>query len=257
MSDLFLDSLQQALNLIFSGNPEVYGIVYRTIYVTGLGTFLACLWSIPLAILIGLYSFKGRWVVKGFFNAFIGIPTVALGLFLYLLFSHQGILGSLDLLYTLNGIAIGQAVLETPIIVSFVSNALGTVDIQLRDLARTLGASGVRTDLAIMRETVWSLVLAIAAAFNRGFGELGIAALVGGGLFGMTRVLTTAITIETNFGHFSIALAYGIILMSIVLAITLTTNLVERLKREDFTLPKWNIRKSATGVHNNDHQSSA
>jgi tungstate transport system permease protein len=178
-------------------------------------------------------------------------------LFLYLLFSHQGILGSLDLLYTLNGIAIGQAVLETPIIVSFVSNALGTVDIQLRDLARTLGASGVRTDLAIMRETVWSLVLAIAAAFNRGFGELGIAALVGGGLFGMTRVLTTAITIETNFGHFSIALAYGIILMSIVLAITLTTNLVERLKREDFTLPKWNIRKSATGVHNNDHQSSA
>lgn len=250
MTDIFIDSFQQALNLIFSGNPEIYDIVYRTIYVTGLGTFLACLWGIPIAILIGLYSFKGRWLVKGFFNAFIGVPTVALGLILYLLFSHSGALGSLNLLFTLNGIAVGQAILETPIIVSFVSNALSVSDVQLRDLAKTLGASGLRVNLAIMRETIWSVVLAVASAFNRGFGELGIATLVGGGLFHQTRVLTTAITTETNFGNYSTALAYGIILMSIVLAITLTINLIERLKCEDVNIPKWSIRKSIAGAVN-------
>jgi tungstate transport system permease protein len=247
MADIFIDSFQQAINLIFSGNPEVYSIVYRTLYVTGLGTFLACLWSIPIAIVIGLYSFRGKWVVKGFFNAFIGVPTVALGLFLYLLLSRQGIFGPFHLLYTLNGIAIGQALLETPIIVSFVANGLSAADTQLRDLAKTLGASGIQTNLAIMRETFWSLVLAIGSAFNRGFGELGIATIVGGSLYGETRVLTTAITIETNFGNFSLAMAYGIILMVIVIAITLTLNLIERLKQEDISWKKWSILKSYIG----------
>ncbi len=89
-------------------------------------------------------------------------------------------------MYTLNGIAIGEAILVTPIIVSFTANALGTADTQLRDLARTLGASGFRTNLTLMRETFWSIVLSITASFNRGFGELGIATIVGGSLLGET-----------------------------------------------------------------------
>ena len=103
---------------------------------------LACVWSIPIAVVLGLYNFRGKWVIKGIFNALIGIPTVAFGLFLYLLLSRHGEFGVFHLLYTLNGIAIGEAILVTPIIVSFASNALGTADTQLRDLAKTLGASG-------------------------------------------------------------------------------------------------------------------
>ena len=239
MADIIVQSFQQAINLLTSGNPEIYATVYRTIYVAGVGSLLACLWSIPIAVLIGLYNFKGKWAVKGFFNSLIGIPTVALGLFMYLLLSRQGEFGFLHLLYTLNGIAIGDAILVSPLIVSFTANALGTADTQLRDLARTLGASGLRTNLKLIRETMWSIILSITAAFNRGFGELGIATLVGasllgnGTIFSGTRVLTTAIALETNFGAFDVAMAYGIILMAIVIALALTLSLIERLREED------------------------
>jgi tungstate transport system permease protein len=232
MADIIVPALQQAFNLITSGDPEVYATVYRTIYVAGLGTLLACLWSFPIAVILGLYNFRGKWFIKGLFNALLGIPTVALGLLLFLLFSRQGELGFLNLLFTLNGIAIGEAILVTPIIVSFTANALGTADTQLRDLARTLGASGFRTNLTLIRETIWSILLSLTASFNRCFGELGIATLVGGSILGETRVLTTSIAIWTNFGDFSLAMAYGIILMVIVIALALTVSLIERIKDE-------------------------
>ncbi|MGE5574661.1 MAG: ABC transporter permease [Ignavibacteria bacterium] len=238
MADIIVQAFQQAINLITSGNPEVYATVYRTIYVSGVGTLLSCLWSIPIAVVLGLYNFRARWFIKGFFNALIGIPTVALGLILYLLLSRQGYFGSFHLLYTLNGIAIGQAILVTPIIVSFTANALGSADSQLRDLAKTLGASSFRTNLALIRETIWSTVLSVTAAFNRGFGELGIATIVGGNLLGETRVLTTAIAVEINFGAFDVAMAYALILMLIVIVLALTISLIEGVRNEDVSLSR-------------------
>jgi tungstate transport system permease protein len=238
MADIIVQAFQQAINLITSGNPEVYATVYRTIYVSGIGTLLSCLWSIPIAVVLGLYNFRGKWFIKGIFNALIGIPTVALGLLIYLLLSRQGYFGSLHLLYTLNGIAIGQAILVTPIIVSFTANALGSADSQLRDLAKTLGASSFRTNLTLIRETIWSMVLSVTASFNRGFGELGIATIVGGNLLGETRVLTTAIAIEINFGAFDVAMAYALILMLIVVVLALTISLIERLRNEDVSWSK-------------------
>jgi tungstate transport system permease protein len=243
MADIIVQAFQQAINLIANGDPEVYATIYRTIYVAGLGTLLSCLWSIPLAVIIGLHNFRGKWIIKGIFNALIGIPTVALGLLLFLLFSRQGEFGFLNLLYTLNGIAIGQAILVTPIIVSFTANALDKADIQLRDLAKTLGASGVRTNLTLIRETFWSMMLSITAAFNRGFGELGIATIIGGSLAGETRVLTTSIALDLNRGFFDVAMAYGVILMSIVIVLALTVSLIERLRNEDLGWSKlmlWN-----------------
>jgi tungstate transport system permease protein len=239
MADIIVPAIQEAFKLITSGDPEFYATIYRTIYISGVGTLLACVWSIPIAMVLGLYNFRGKWIIKGLFNALIGVPTVALGLLLYLLLSRQGELGSLHLLYTVNGIAIGQAILVTPIIVSFVTKALETADMQLRDLAKTLGASGLRTNLAMMRETFWSTMLAVTAGFNRGFGELGIATIVGGSLlgngtlFGGTRVLTTSIALEINFGNFSVAMAFAIILIAIVIALALTISLIERVRNED------------------------
>jgi tungstate transport system permease protein len=231
MPDIIIQAFQKAFELIFSGNSEVFATVYRSLYVSGLGTLLACLWGIPIAVVLGLYSFRLKWIIKGVFNSLIGVPTVALGLLLYLLLSKSGEFGFLGILYTVNGIAVGQALLLTPIIVSFTSSALSAADVQLRDLAKTLGASSLRTNLAIMRETVWSMVLSVTAGFNRGFGELGIAMIVGGNIFQETRVLTTSIAVETNLGQFDVAMAYGIILMAIVITVTLTINLVERLRR--------------------------
>lgn len=241
MPDIIVQAFQKAFELIFSGNPELFATVYRSLYVSAGGTLLACAWSIPLAVILGLYSFRGKWVIKGLFNALIGVPTVALGLLLYLVLSKQGEFGFLGLLYTVNGIAVGQSILLTPIIVSFTSSALSAADMQLRDLAKTLGASGLQTNFVIIRETIWSMALAITAAFNRGFGELGIAMIVGGNIFEETRVLTTSIAVETNLGQFDVAMAYGIILMAIVIAVTFVVNLVEKIKREE--LPeKHNLR---------------
>jgi tungstate transport system permease protein len=247
MADIIIQAFQKAFELIFSGNSEVFATVYRSLYVSGLGTLLACLWGIPIAVFLGLYSFRGKWVIKGFFNAFIGVPTVALGLLLYLFLSKSGEFGFLRLLYTVNGIAVGQSILLTPIIVSFTSSALGAADVQLRDLAKTLGASSLRTNLAIMRETVWSMILAVTAGFNRGFGELGIAMIVGGNIFQETRVLTTSIAVETNLGQFDVAMVYGIILMTIVIALTLAVNLVERLKQEEIRVKEWQIFRGKIG----------
>ncbi len=233
MPDILIQAFQKAFELIVSGDNEVYATVFRSLYVTGLATLLACLWSIPMATIIGLYSFRGKWVVKSLFSALIGVPTVALGLLLYLFMSHSGEFGFLHLLFTLNGIAVGESILITPLIVSFTSSALGAADAQLRDLAKTLGASGFRTNIAIMRETAWSMVLAVSAAFNRGCGELGVAIIVGGNLFQETRVLTTSIALETNLGHFATAMAYGVILMAIIISIALAVNLVEKVRHQE------------------------
>jgi tungstate transport system permease protein len=253
MADIIVPAIQQAIKLIASGNPEVYATVYRSIYVSGLGTLLSCSWSIPIAVVLGLYNFRGKWLIKGIFSALIGIPTVALGLVLYLFLSRAGEFGSFHLLYTLNGMAIGQAILVTPIIVSFTANALGSADTQLRDLSKTLGASGLRTNLTLIRETIWSMVLSVTASFNRGMGELGIATIVGGGflgsgtLFSGTRVLTTAISLEINFGDFDVAMAYAIILMAIVILLALTIALIERVRSEDRPLNRFFIWRGLAG----------
>jgi tungstate transport system permease protein len=247
MADIIIQAFQKAFELIFSGNSEVYATVYRSLYASGIGTLLACTWSIPIAVVLGLYSFRGKWIIKSIFNALIGVPTVALGLLLYLLLSKQGEFGFLNLLYTVNGIALGQAILLTPIIVSFTSSALSAADAQLRDLAKTLGASSFNTNLAIMRETIWSTVLAVTAAFNRGFGELGIAMMVGGNIFQATRVLTTSIALETTLGNFEIGMAYAILLMAIVIAVTLGVNLVEKLRQEETPWKGWQILRDHMG----------
>ncbi len=247
MPDIIVQAFQEAMRLILSGNADIYGTIWRTIYVSGIGTLLSCLWSIPIAVAIGLYRFRGRWIIKGLFNALIGVPTVALGLLLVLLFSNQGELGFFHILYTLNGIMIGQAILVTPIIVSFTASALSASDTQLRDLAMTLGASGLRTNLVILRETIWSMVLAVTASFNRGFGELGIATLVGGGLYRSTAVLTTSIAVQTNFGNYPLAMAYAIILMVIVIIVSLVVGLVERLRQEELPFKTWRSYAKAGG----------
>ena len=150
-------------------------------------------------------------------------------------------------MYTLNGMAIGQAILVTPIIVSFTANALGNADAQLRDLAKTLGASGLRTNVTLVRETFWSMILSITSAFNRGFGELGIATIIGGSLAGETRVLTTSIALDLNRGFFDIAMAYGIILMAIVIVLALTVSLIERVKDEGGDIRKFILWKGLFG----------
>ncbi|MCW4010664.1 MAG: ABC transporter permease [Candidatus Bathyarchaeota archaeon] len=247
MLEEFIQAFQQAIDMILRCDSTLIEVIGRSLYVSGLGTLLACTWSIPIAVTLALYSFRGKWLVKSFFSALIGVPTVALGLTLVLLFSRQGPLGPLHLLFTSNGILVGQSILVTPIIVSFTSNALSNADVQVRDLARTLGANGFQTNLAVLRETAWSTVLAVTAAFSRAFGELGIAFMVGGNILHETRVLTTSIALESNWGNYPQAIAFAIILLAIVIFVTLIINLIERLRKEETTWTGWIIKRGTIG----------
>jgi tungstate transport system permease protein len=156
------------------------------------------------------------------------VPTVALGLYLYLLLSRSGPVGYFHLLYTPTAIIIGQCILVTPIVVSFATSALESVDPDVRTLARTLGASGVQTDALVLREAFWGVVLAIMAAFNRAFAELGIAMMLGGNILNYTRLLTTAIALETAKGEIALSIALSIILLSIVISLSIIINVARK-----------------------------
>lgn len=203
-------------------------IVLRSLWISGTATLLAALWGLPLAITIGLRDFKGRRVLGSVFNALLGIPTVALGLILFMFFARAGPLGPLRLLYTPVAMIIGQAILITPIVVSFMASALESVDPEIKDLARTLGASEKRTSLTILGEARKGATLAVIAAFNRAISELGVAMMVGGNIYGYTRVMTTTIALETARGEILLCIELTAILLAIVFALTFVINILRR-----------------------------
>lgn len=223
-----LEGLRKALELIISIDPTVVQITLRSIYISGTATLLSVLWSLPLGITIGLRKFPGKNFVKSTFNALIGVPTVALGLVVYLILSKQGLLGSLHLLYSPIAIMLGQALLVSPILVSFIASAVEAVDPQIIDLAKTLGASELEASVAVLNESKDGVLLAVISGFNRAIAELGIALMLGGNIVGWTRVLTTTIALETGRGNLSIAIALSVILLLIVSAVSTLTNLIRR-----------------------------
>ena len=206
----------------------IFQITIRSLHISGTATLLSVLWSLPLGIIVGMKTFPGKQLVKGIFNALLGMPTVALGLILYLLFSRSGALGFLHLFPSPQAIIIGQAILVTPIIVSLTTSAVESVDPEIGNLAKTLGASEVEASLTVLRESIGGVVLAIIASFNRAIAELGVALAVGANLRGETQVLTTVIAMEVNRGNIEYSIQLMIILLTIVFTITILTNLLQR-----------------------------
>jgi tungstate transport system permease protein len=219
-----INGLVKAFQLIFSGDPEVYGVVYRSLLFSGTAVILAILWGTPLSMLIAMKEFRGKTVIKTALNTLIGLPTVVLGLILYLILSRGGPLGFLGLLYTPAAIIIGQAILVTPILVSIGVSAIESVDPEVMSLAQTLGASESQAQVAVLKEALSGIVLSDLASFNRAIGELGVVLLVGGNIEGVgnkTSVLTSAISRYTQTGDIDLAIALGILLLLILFAINI------------------------------------
>jgi tungstate transport system permease protein len=223
-----LDGLREAARLIVTGDREVIEITIRSLQTASLATLMAAIVGLPLGVLIGMRSFRGKRMVKIVFNSLVGVPTVSLGLLLYILLSHSGPLGFLDILYTIPGIAVGEAILVIPIIVSFVASAIESKDVQLRDLVRTLGASELETSIAILREAYSGVSLAVVSSFNRAFAELGIAMMIGANIRGVTRVLTTAIALQSGMGEIPFSLALSFILFAVVLTLNFLIGFLQR-----------------------------
>lgn len=227
-----IDGLVKAFQLIFSGNSTVLEITLRSLFVSGTATVIAALWGIPIAMVLGVKSFRLKFLIKGLFNALLGIPTVALGLILYLIFSETGPLGFLDILYFPTAIIVGQAILITPIVVSFATNAIEAVNPEIMDLAKTLGASEAQASFAVLKEALNGIFLAITASFNRAISELGVALMVGGNIAGLTSVLTTTISNEINRPQgIPLSIALAIILLALVFGINLTINILQRRRK--------------------------
>ncbi len=228
MTGEIVEGIIKAFQLLFSLDPTVYTIVFRSLYISGLATAMATLWSLPIAVILALKNFYGKRFVRSSFNAFLGMPTVVLGLILFLLLKRSGPFGIFGLLFTPLAISIGQAILITPILVSFLTSAIESINMELRDLAKTLGSTEMQATTAILREAAGGVILAIIAGFNRAFAELGVAMMIGGNVHGRTRLLTTAIALEINRADIEFSIALGVILLAIVYAITITLNYLRR-----------------------------
>ena len=223
MSGLIND-ISEAIQLILSGDAEIYGILFRSLFFSGSAIVLAILWGIPLALLVSMKEFRGKTIIKTLFNTLIGLPTVVLGLILFLSFSRGGPLGFLGLLYTPGGIIIGQAILATPILVSIGVSSIESIDPEIMNLAQTLGASESQAQVAVLKEAINGIILSDLASFNRAIGELGVVLMVGGNIEGggnQTVVMTTAISRYVQISEFGRAIALGILLVLILFTINI------------------------------------
>jgi tungstate transport system permease protein len=201
-------------------------IILLSLQVSGLALLFSASIGLPIGIFMGLSHFFGRGLVTAVLYTGMGFPPVVIGLFVYLLLSRNGYLGSLNLpiipdLFTPGAMIIAQTIIAFPLVAGFTMAAVMSVDPQLRLQVLSLGATKSQAALAILREARVGVIAAIVAGFGSIISEVGAVMLVGGNIEGRTRVMTTAIVLETRKGNFDLALSLGIIL----LAITFVTNL--------------------------------
>jgi tungstate transport system permease protein len=210
-----LAALLQAFRLLVSGDPAVYAIIGRTLLVSGTATLLALLAGVPLGYLLARRRFPGRTLLLGLANTGMGLPPVVVGLFVWLLLTRSGPLGSLDLIYTRVAMVIAQFIIAVPLVIGFTAASIQALPEQLPDLLATLGAGRWRTLWLLGREARLGLLAALMAGFGAIISEVGASMTVGGNLEGSTRVLTTAVVTETSRGDVPLALALGLILLAL------------------------------------------
>lgn len=222
------DGVIRAIELIVSLDSEVIEIAGRSLMISVTATILASLACLPLASLIHFHRFPGKRLLINIVQTLFSLPTVVVGLFVFVLFSRAGPLGGLDIMFTPTLMIIGQAVLITPILLGLIISALGGVDKAMVDTALSLGASGPQVALAVIREARYAVTAAVIIGFSRAISEVGLAIMVGGNIRGFTRVLTTAISLETSKGELELSIALGIILLSIALIVNLALNRIQQ-----------------------------
>ncbi|MBE6507551.1 MAG: ABC transporter permease subunit [Methanocorpusculum parvum] len=222
-----IDGFIGALQLIVTLDPEVMDIALRSIQVSTAATLIAALIAIPLGALIYFYDFPGKRGVINVVQTLYALPTVIVGLVVYLMISHSGPLGFLDLLYTTKAMTIAQVILVSPLIIGFTISALTGLDRDMKNTVLGLNAPAHRAMLTLVREAKFAILSAVVLAFGRAIAEVGAVMMVGGNIRHFTRTLTTAISLNTSMGEFSVSIALGIILLGIALIVNLGVNILQ------------------------------
>jgi len=210
-------------------SDETIATILRSIYVSGTATLLATTWGIPTSYILTLKRRVG--IVEAIIESLVGVPTVLLGLLLYLLLSSSGPLAPLGirLLYTPQAIVLGEAILITPLMISTTYRVLKNTVVTYSELALSLGASKTQVMTLIIKESLPGVVASIIMSFSRALGELGIAMMVGGNISGYTRVMTTAIALGVARGDFEEAIVLGLVLLTIMVVISITLKLLNKV----------------------------
>ena len=225
-------SLQRAVGLICSADPELLNILATTARVSLTSSVLALLFGVPLGILYGAGRFPGRRVLLVLNRTLMGLPPVVCGLLFYLLFSGVGPFRRLHLLFTVRLMILAQVVLITPIVVGSMETWVAGVAPDLRETAKGLGLRRARRFALLVNECVYPIVSAYLLAFARAIAEVGAVAMVGGAIAWKTNVMTTAIMMYTNRGDFTLGIALGIILLGLSLAVNVVLSVLQgRLRR--------------------------
>ena len=225
--DFLIQSLGEAFRMLWNLDPELYYIVYVSLFVSFFSTIVASFLGVPLGFFIAVNEFRGKRAVITVLNTLLALPTVVIGLFVYAFLSRRGLLGFWGLLYTPAAIIIGQVILILPWVATFTLSAVSRIDDRYRRTAMTLGANSVQTSLAIAREARFGILAAIIAAFGRVIAEIGIAMMLGGNIKGFTRTMTTAMALEHNKGEFVLAVALGVVLLTVSLMMNIFLQLVQ------------------------------
>jgi tungstate transport system permease protein len=225
--DYLLTSLGAALSMIINLNHDVESAVWTSLYTSLVAIVIAALIGIPIGAAIALGRFPGRRLLTTLLNTLMALPTVVVGLVLFGLFSRQGPLGPLGLLFTPWAMIVGQVVLATPIVANYALAAVAGADPRILPTAMTLGAGRLRGTWLLIQEIRFGMMAAIVAGFGRVISEVGVAMMLGGNIRGTTRTMTTAIALETSKGEFAFGLALGLVLMSVALIINLFLNLLQ------------------------------
>jgi len=217
--DVFIESLREAGRLLLSGDAYVWQILLLSLRVSGTGVLLGLVFGLPVGIAVGLLRFPGRGLAIALIHTGFALPPVVVGLFVYMVFSRAGPAGHLELLFTPAAMIIAQALLAAPYVAGISMAAVQAVPPDVRLQARGLGASRARALLTHLAEARLGLFAAVVAGFGAVISEVGAVMMVGGNIAGETRVMTTAIVLETRRGNFATALAFGLVLLALAFVV--------------------------------------
>jgi len=229
-----MSAIAEGLRRVLELDRELWRIVALSLEVSLSAVLLAALVGLPLAALLAVKRFPGRRGVIVILNALMGLPPVVVGLLVYLLLSRAGPLGELGLLFTPGAMVLAQTILILPIIAALARQALEDAWREYEEQLRSLGAQGVQAALTLLWDARFSLVTAVLAGLGRAAAEVGAVMIVGGNIDGVTRVMTTAIALETSRGDLPLALGLGFVLIAIVLLLNSAAQLIKDAAQRRF-----------------------
>jgi tungstate transport system permease protein len=227
--DIIIEGIKQAFILLFTFDPEVIGITWLSLKVSGTATLISLVIGVSVGTLVALTQFPGRRIVVSLINTGMGLPPVVVGLFVTIFLWRNGPLGFLEILYTPTAIIIAQSIIATPIVMGISLAAMQALPANLRLQILALGATRLQMVWILVKEARLPLLAAVMAGFGGVISEVGASIMVGGNIKGYSRVLTTATVMETSKGNFDVAMALGIILLLLAFFVnSILTNIQQR-----------------------------